>query len=74
MTITMNVGEAKARFSELLDAAVAGERVLIARAGTPLVELTPVTPPSRRELGFMPGNIPDEFFAPLASDDLDGWM
>lgn len=73
MTITMNIAEAKAKLSELLDAAVAGDHVVIAKAGRPLVELTPVSPPAQRELGFLQLKVPDEFFAPLADDDLATW-
>lgn len=73
MTITMNVAEAKAKLSELLDAAINGEHVVIARAGTPLVELTPVGPPPARQLGFLPLDIPDDFFAPLSDDELREW-
>lgn len=68
-----NVAEAKAQLSRLLDAALAGEEVIVARAGRPLVRLTPLTGPPPRELGFLPLEIPDAFFAPLAGDDLAGW-
>ena len=34
-----NIGEAKARLSELIDRAVAGEDIVIARAGKPAVRL-----------------------------------
>jgi prevent-host-death family protein len=72
--ITMNVAEAKAKLSELLDAAIAGQRVVIARAGTPLVELTPVQPLPSRKLGFMPElSIPDEFFDPLSDEEIALW-
>lgn len=72
--VTRNVAEAKATLSQLLDAALAGEEVVIARAGTPLVRLVPVQEPARRELGFMPGHVPDEFFAPLSGDELAAWQ
>lgn len=39
---TVNIHEAKTHLSRLLERAVAGERIVIAKAGTPLVELTPV--------------------------------
>lgn len=38
----VNVAEAKARLSELIDAALAGEEVVIARRNVPLVRLTAV--------------------------------
>lgn len=72
--ITRNVAEAKATLSALLDAAVAGEEVIVARAGKPLVRLVPVETPSRRVLGFLPLDVPDELFGPLSDEDLAGWQ
>lgn len=73
MTNSYNVAEAKAQLSRLLDAALAGDEVVIARAGRPLVRLVPVTAPAARELGFVPMNLPDELFAPLDEAELAGW-
>lgn len=73
MTITMNVAEAKAKLSELLDAAAGGDHVVIARAGRPVATLVPVEAPAARTLGFVPLDVDDEFFAPLADDELEGW-
>ena len=39
MTSQINVAEAKAKLSELLDRALAGEEIVIARAGRPLARL-----------------------------------
>jgi prevent-host-death family protein len=72
MTI-YNVAEAKAHLSRLLDAAVAGEEIVLARAGTPLVRLVPVQEPARRELGFLPIAMPDERFDVLDDDELAAW-
>jgi len=41
MTIHVNIGEAKARLSELIAASERGEEVIIARAGKPAVKLVP---------------------------------
>ncbi len=41
MTIHVNIGEAKARLSELLNAMKRGERVVIMRAGEPEAEIVP---------------------------------
>lgn len=38
---TLNVGEAKRRFSELIDRVLAGERFLVLRRGRPAVALVP---------------------------------
>lgn len=73
MTIQMNVGEAKAKLSELLDAAAAGREVLIARSGKVVARLLPVEQPPPRELGFVAVDVPDTFFEPLSPDELDAW-
>lgn len=74
MTIQVNVGEAKTQLSRLLIQAQAGEDVVIARAGSPVVRLVPVEQP-RREFGFLPKlDIPDGFFFdPLPQDELARW-
>ena len=69
----MNVAEAKAKLSELLDAAVAGHDVVIARAGTPCARLVPIEAPGPRSLGFLPLDLPDEFFDALDDDELASW-
>lgn len=68
-----NVAEAKAQLSRLLDEAMAGGDVVLARNGTPLVRLVPVEPLPVRELGFLALDTPDSRFAPLTGDELDGW-
>jgi prevent-host-death family protein len=54
-----NVAEAKARFSELVQKAVSGEDVVIARDNRPLLRLTPLGPPegSLRKPGSAKGKI-----------------
>lgn len=71
MTRTVNVLEAKTQLSKLIDAALRGEEVIIARAGTPVVTLKPVVRP-RRIIGLARGRgeVRDEFFAPLPDDVL----
>ena len=54
MTIQINIAEAKAKLSELVARAEAGEEVIIARAGKPSVTLRPVEVaerPGKRRLG-----------------------
>ena len=49
---TFNVHAAKSQLSRLLDAAVAGEDVVIAKAGKPIVRLVPIEQKQeRRKLG-----------------------
>jgi prevent-host-death family protein len=45
MTKTANMHEAKSQLSKLVDAALAGEEVIIQRAGKPAVRLVPIAPP-----------------------------
>ena len=42
MAFTANIHEAKTTLSKLIERALAGEEVIIAKAGKPLVELKPV--------------------------------
>ncbi len=49
----VNIHEAKTNLSSLIVRAEAGEEVIIARAGKPVVKLVPVADPSARE--FQPG-------------------
>ena len=54
----VNVYEAKTQLSRLIDRALAGEDVVIARAGKPMVRLVPVpTKPTRRAPGSARGQI-----------------
>jgi len=53
----VNLHDARTHLSRYVDRALAGEEVMIARAGEPLVRLMPVTderPP--RRLGFLAGS------------------
>jgi len=54
----VNIAEAKARLSELVDRALAGEEVLISRRDVPLIRLVPESlPASGRLLGLFQGQI-----------------
>ena len=63
-----NIAQAKARFSELVDRAMAGEEVVIARDHKPLLKLVPLQNHSRP---LRPGSargriwLADDFDAPL---------
>ena len=48
MTIHVNIGEAKTRFSELMAAVKRGEEVVIGRAGQPEARLVPIDPAARQ--------------------------
>ena len=47
MTMTVGVFEAKTRFSELVDLANAGERIIVTKRGVPVAQIT--APPSRED-------------------------
>ncbi len=61
-----NIHEAKTHLSRLVDLAAQGEAFIIAKAGKPLVKVSPLDAPAGaeiRRLGFMSGAgaIPDDF-------------
>ncbi len=61
---TVNIHDAKTHLSRLVEQAVRGESVVIAKSGKPLAKLTAVSAPARpRRLGFLKGQItvPDYF-------------
>lgn len=63
-----SIHEAKSQLSKLLKAALAGEKVIITKAGTPLVELVPVENKAPRRVGEAGGAIlymADDFDEPL---------
>lgn len=70
---TVNIHDAKTHFSKLINEALAGKQVIIAKAGVPLVKLTPyskeITP---RQSGQLKGlmKISKDFDAPLPKDVL----
>lgn len=49
MTIHVNIAEAKARFSHLVEAALRGEDVIVQKAGVPKVKLVPIEDADRME-------------------------
>ena len=62
----IDIDEAKANLSRLVDGAVKGEPFVIAKAGKPLVKVTALDAPTGapvRRLGFMEGQfvVPDDF-------------
>ena len=74
MSLIMNLYDAKAQLSRLVDRAAAGEDILIARAGKPIVRLVPVEDALPRQPGLLKGlAIPDALFAPMTGDELDDW-
>ncbi len=74
----VNIYDAKTQLSALLDKAVAGEEIIIARAGKPLARLMPVTTVASKS-GVRLGGLKhaklalaEDFHAPMTDDDLLG--
>lgn len=75
MATVVNMHEAKSDLSRLVERALAGEEVIIARAGVPVARLTPLSKPGRRKLGQWRGRVhmADDFDAPLDEAELSAW-
>jgi prevent-host-death family protein len=73
---TLNIYDAKTRFSQLVDKAASGEDVVVSRNGKPLVRITRLEVPKRRiKFGLLKGklNIPADFDSPLPNEVLAGF-
>jgi prevent-host-death family protein len=69
-----SVHAAKTQLSKLIEAALAGEEVVIAKGSKPVVRLVPITQSGFR-LGLLEGkvgSVPD-FFEPMSEEDLRLW-
>lgn len=55
--VVVNVSEAKAKLSKLIDMVYHGETVTIAKNNLPVVDLVPHSPRGRRRLGIARGKI-----------------
>ncbi len=65
---TVNIHEAKTHLSRLVEQAVEGQEVVIAKAGKPVARLVPAKKTrKKRMLGFLAGKlrVPKDFDAPL---------
>nr|WP_163503404.1 type II toxin-antitoxin system prevent-host-death family antitoxin [Halomonas socia] len=63
---SINIHEAKTRLSQLIARAQHGEAFIIAKAGKPMVRVTPIDSPEpgqQLRLGFLAGqfSVPDDF-------------
>ena len=71
----VNIHEAKTTLSQLVEAAEAGERVVLARAGKPVVELVRLVQKPRIKLGVLKGKRPkkllDDALKPLSKAQVD---
>jgi prevent-host-death family protein len=74
MSELVNLYDAKSQLSRLIDRAAAGEDIVIARSGKPIVRLVPVEDALPRQPGLLKGlAVPDALFDPLADDEQDLW-
>jgi len=72
----VNIHEAKAHLSALVDRAAKGEVITICRRNIPAAELRPVPRPRKgpRPIGLAKGfEVPPSFFEPLPDDELDAF-
>jgi prevent-host-death family protein len=72
----VTIHAAKTHLSRLIDRALSGEDVVIARGKQPVVRLVPVTRvPIARRFGAMKGRarVTDAFFDPLPPEELEAW-
>lgn len=76
MMIQENMHDAKTHLSNLVRRVLDGDQVVIAKSGTPLVQLVPYTGPRK---GRAPGSarnlfeIHSDFDDPLEDSDLENW-
>jgi prevent-host-death family protein len=69
-----NVHTAKSQLSKLIDAALAGEEVVIAKGSKPVVRLVAI-PQSGFKFDILAGKVgtPPDFLEPMSEDELDAW-
>ena len=73
---TITIHAAKTNLSKLIERALSGEEVIIARGDQPVVRLVPINAViPTRQAGTLKGKftVPDGFFDPLRGDDLEPW-
>jgi prevent-host-death family protein len=60
MAKIVNMHEAKASLSRLVERALAGEEVIIGRNGEPLIQLVPVVKPTEPQVAEIEGSVKSE--------------
>lgn len=66
--------EAKTHFSKIVEAAIAGKEIIIAKAGKPVAKIIPISKKKpKRPLGVLKGKIkiPKDFDEELPDDEID---
>jgi len=73
---TITVHKAKTTLSQLIERALAGEEIIIARGAVPAVRLVPIGKfIPKRKFGSMRGRakVTDAFFERLPAEELEAW-
>ncbi len=72
----LNIYEAKTKLSQLVERAMLGEEVIIAKAGKPMVKLVRIEASSKRTLGSASGQIQyaKDWDAPMTNAELDAFL
>jgi antitoxin (DNA-binding transcriptional repressor) of toxin-antitoxin stability system len=73
---TITIHKAKTQLSKLIEKALQGEEIVIARGKEPVVKLVAIqNPRGKRVPGAWKGKITigPEFFEPLPPEELEGW-
>jgi prevent-host-death family protein len=73
MATLVNVNEAKAHLSNLLERVRKGEEFVLAKAGKPCARLVPLEEKRPRQPGIVEGSIDDLFIESLPEDELKAW-
>jgi len=71
----INIYEAKTQLSRLVEDAMQGEEIVIAKAGKPAACLVPLKPVKKRQFGRLKGKvkIAEDFDTPLPKEILAGF-
>ncbi len=71
----VNIHYTKTHLSELVELALQGEEIILAKAGKPLLKLVPIEKKPIRKPGRLAGKISfsDDFDAPMTEEELAEW-
>lgn len=72
----VNIHHAKTHLSRLIEKALLGEEVIIAKAGRPVVRLIAISPQAKRELGSAEGQITwqEGWHLPLTAAEMEDFL
>ena len=73
MSAQFNIHQAKTQLSRLVERAVHGEEIVIAKAGKPVAKLVAFDPKRERKPGLVKGRLTEAFFKPLPADEIEAW-